>query len=180
VLDTLEYLKHETHVWFEITTLLIPGHNDGDAEIDAMTRWINDHLGTDVPLHFTAFHPDFKMLDTPHTPPATLARARDIALRNGLHYVYTGNVHDADGSSTYCPGCRRLIVERDWYVLGAYRLTDDGHCQHCGTAIPGRFYGRPGRWGAHRRPVWLDTASRPVAMRVRPAAPHPRSTRSTR
>jgi pyruvate formate lyase activating enzyme len=180
VLDTLEYLRHETDVWFEITNLVIPGHNDSDGEFDEMSAWIAEHLGPDVPLHFTAFHPDFKMLDTPHTPPATLTRARDMALRNGLHYVYTGNVHDADGSSTYCPGCRRLVVERDWYVLGAYRLTDDGHCQHCGTAIPGRFDGRPGRWGAHRRPVWLDTASRPVAMRVRPAAPPRRSTRSTR
>ena len=155
VLDTLVYLRHETDVWFEITNLLMPGHNDSDVELDAMTRWIHDELGADVPLHFTAFHPDFKMMDTPATPPSTLTRAREIALGNGLHFVYTGNVHDTAGSSTYCPSCGARVVERDWYVLGEYALSEDGHCEHCGTRIAGRFDGPPGSWGARRVPVRL-------------------------
>jgi pyruvate formate lyase activating enzyme len=153
VLDTLEYLRSETGVWFEITTLLIPGHNDSDAEIDAECAWIAEHLGDDVPLHFTAFHPDFKMRDVPPTPPATLTRARRIALGHGLRFVYTGNVHDADGGRTTCPGCGAAVVERDWYVIWSYRLADDGRCLACGTAIPGRFDGPVGRWGARRLPV---------------------------
>jgi pyruvate formate lyase activating enzyme len=155
VLDTLVYLRHETDVWFEITTLLIPGQNDSDDELDAMTRWIAEELGPDVPLHFTAFHPDFKMMDTPATPPSTLTRARHIAMTNGLHFVYTGNVHDADGSSTYCPGCGARVIERDWYVLGEYNLTDDGRCTRCDTRLPGRFDGPAGTWGARRVPVTL-------------------------
>ena len=147
VLDTLVYLKHETDVWFEITTLLIPGENDSDGEIDQMTQWIAQKLGPDVPLHFTAFHPDWKMLDKPHTPPATLTRARRIALANGLRYVYTGNVHDAAGGSTYCPHCGTRVIERDWYELGAWQLTDTGACKSCGTRIPGVFAGPPGAWG---------------------------------
>jgi pyruvate formate lyase activating enzyme len=153
VLDTLVYLRHETDVWFEITTLLIPGKNDSDAEIDAETRWIAEQLGVDVPLHFTAFHPDYKMRDVPATPAATLTRARRIALGNGLRYVYTGNVHDRDGGSTYCPGCGRVVVERDWYDIGRYALTDDGHCARCGTRIAGRFAGPAGSWGRRRLPV---------------------------
>jgi pyruvate formate lyase activating enzyme len=155
VLDTLVHLRHSTDVWFEITTLLIPGHNDSDEEIDAECAWIADDLGPDVPLHFTAFHPDFKMRDVPPTPPATLTRARRIALRHGLRYVYTGNVHDPDGGTTTCPGCGAAVVERDWYVINRYRLTADGRCTECGTAIPGRFDGPPGRWGARRLPVSL-------------------------
>lgn len=155
VLDTLEYLKHETKVWFEITTLLIPGQNDSDQELEAETQWIREHLGPEVPLHFTAFHPDYKMLDLPPTPPATLTRAREIALKNGLHYVYTGNVHDHAGSSTYCPGCKKLLIGRDWYVLSEWNLTDTGACRFCGTQIPGVFAGSPGRWGAKRVPVHL-------------------------
>lgn len=155
VLDTLKYLKHETKVWFEITTLLIPGQNDSDPELEAETRWIREELGPDVPLHFTAFHPDYKMLDLPPTPPATLTRAREIALKNGLHYVYTGNVHDHAGSSTYCPGCKRLLIGRDWYVLSEWNLTETGDCRFCGTRIPGVFAGPPGRWGAKRVPVYL-------------------------
>ena len=155
VLDTLRYLKHETDVWFEITTLLIPGENDSDAEIDALSRWVMDDLGPDVPLHFTAFHPDWKMRDTPPTPPATLTRARRIALANGLRYVYTGNVHDPAGGATHCPGCGEVVIGRDGYTLTAWHLTDDGRCTACGTAIPGRFAGPPGRWGARRRPVRL-------------------------
>ena len=160
MLDTLRYLRHETDVWFEITTLLIPGHNDSDEEIDAECAWIADHLGPDVPLHFTAFHPDFKMRDVPPTPPATLTRARRIALRRGLRYVYTGNVHDQDGGTTTCPGCGFAVVERDWYVINRYRLTADGRCSECGTEIAGRFDGPPGRWGARRLPVSLFHSGR--------------------
>jgi pyruvate formate lyase activating enzyme len=153
VLDTLEYLRHGTDVWFELTTLLIPGHNDSDAELDAMTRWVVEHLGPDVPMHFTAFHPDYKMLDVPPTPPATLARARRIALDNGVRYAYTGNVHDGDGGSTFCHACGTRVIERDWYVLGEYALDDSGHCQRCGATIPGVFEGPAGSWGARRQPV---------------------------
>jgi pyruvate formate lyase activating enzyme len=153
VLDTLRYLRHETDVWFEITTLLIPGHNDSDAEIDAETRWIADELGTDVPLHFTAFHPDYKMLDVPPTPPATLRRARSIAQANGLQHVYTGNIHDAEGGTTYCPGCGQPVVVRDWYAMHTYELDDDGHCRSCGTRLPGVYDGPPGHWGRRRLPL---------------------------
>ena len=155
VLETLEYLKTETNVWFEITTLLIPDENDSDDEIDAMTRWIADRLGPDVPLHFTAFHPDWKMTDKPHTPPATLTRARAIALANGLRYVYTGNVHDPAGSSTYCPACGQLLIERDWYELGRWRLDAQGACLVCGARVPGVFPAQPGDWGARRLAVRL-------------------------
>jgi pyruvate formate lyase activating enzyme len=153
VLETLEYLRHETHVWFEITTLLIPDENDSDPEIDAMTQWIREKLGPDVPLHFTAFHPDWKMTDKPPTPPTTLAHARRIALANGLRYVYTGNVHDFEGGSTYCHGCGTRVIERDWYELDAWGLAADGCCANCGTQIPGVFRDRPGNWGAGRLPV---------------------------
>jgi pyruvate formate lyase activating enzyme len=155
VLDTLVYLKRETDVWFEITTLLIPGENDSQGEIEAETQWIMENLGPDVPLHFTAFHPDWKMLDKPHTPPATLTRARKIAVENGLRYVYTGNVHDRVGGSTYCHGCGELLIGRDWYNLLAWRLDDQGRCLECGTACAGVFEGPPGVWGAHRLPVNL-------------------------
>jgi pyruvate formate lyase activating enzyme len=153
VLDTLVYLKHRTKVWFEITTLLIPGENDSDQEIDAMTRWIADHLGVDVPLHFTAFHPDFRMLGHPPTPPATLTRARGIALSKGLKYVYTGNVHDPGGASTYCGRCGQVLIERDWYQLGAYNLKNKNECSRCGAVLPGHFDDRPGTWGPRRLPV---------------------------
>jgi len=155
VLDTLRYVKHETDVWLEITTLLIPGMNNSDAELERMAAWVAAELGPDVPLHFTAFHPDYRMRDVPPTPPATLARARRIALAAGLRYVYTGNVHDAPGGSTYCHGCGTLLVERDWYVLGTYRLTPDGRCGQCGTPCAGRFAARPGAWGARRVAVRL-------------------------
>ncbi|MFQ5660364.1 MAG: AmmeMemoRadiSam system radical SAM enzyme [Gammaproteobacteria bacterium] len=156
VLDTLVYLKHETDVWFEITTLLIPGENDSDKELDALTQWILANLGADVPLHFTAFHPDWKMLDHSPTPPLTLARARDIALGNGLHFVYTGNVHDIDGGTTYCCECGALLIARDWYVLKEWRLDADGRCGTCGASCPGVFEGNPGDWGARRLPVRLS------------------------
>jgi pyruvate formate lyase activating enzyme len=156
VLETLEYLRHETDVWFEITTLLIPGLNDSDAELDALTRWVVERLGPDVPLHFTAFHPDYKLLDRPPTPPATLTRAREIALANGVRYAYTGNVHDGEGGSTFCSGCGARVIEREWYELGDYRLTGDGRCEACGTQIPGVFAGPPGAWGRRRLPVRLS------------------------
>jgi pyruvate formate lyase activating enzyme len=156
VLETLEYLRHETDVWFEITNLLIPGLNDADDEIDEMTAWIRERLGTDIPLHFTAFHPDYKLRDRPPTPPATLTRARTIARANGLRFVYTGNVHDAAGGSTYCPGCEAVVIERDWYRLGAYRVTGDGCCEVCGTRIAGVFSGPAGDWGRRRCPVRLQ------------------------
>ncbi|HEY0940603.1 MAG TPA: AmmeMemoRadiSam system radical SAM enzyme [Steroidobacter sp.] len=155
VLETLEYLKHETKVWFEITTLLIPDENDSDAELDQMTRWIMDKLGPDVPLHFTAFHPDWKMLDKQRTPASTLTRARNIARANGLRYVYTGNVHDPAGASTYCTGCQKRVIERDWYELGEWQLDAQGKCLHCGTQLPGVFDGAAGTWGAKRMPVRL-------------------------
>jgi len=155
VLETLEYLKHETNVWFEITTLLIPGANDSESEVDALSGWVIDKLGPDVPLHFTAFHPDWKMMDRPPTPAATLIRARDIALKNGLRYVYTGNIHDTASSSTYCHNCRARVIERDWYKLGEWRLTRMGECEACGTQIPGVFAGKPGTWGRRRVPVRL-------------------------
>jgi pyruvate formate lyase activating enzyme len=159
VLDTLEYLHHETDVWLEITNLLIPGKNDSDAEIDAMTSWIVERLGADVPLHFTAFHPDYKMLDTPSTPPQTLSRARRIALANGVRHAYTGNVFDVDGGSTYCHACEERVIERDWYRLGDYRVTGDGRCTSCGTQLPGVFAGDAGSWGRRRLPVRLATGS---------------------
>ena len=155
VLETLEYVKHETQTWLEITTLLIPGENDSDAELDAMTQWIASRLGPDVPLHFSAFHPDWKMGDHPPTPAATLTRARQVALRNGLRYVYTGNVHDRVGGSTWCHGCGELLIERDWYQLGRWGLSADGRCANCGTGIPGVFAARPGTWGGKRMPVQL-------------------------
>jgi len=157
VLDTLVWLKRETGVWVEITTLLIPGRNDGDGELDALTRWVAAELGPDVPLHFSAFHPAWKMPDLPPTPAATLTRARAIALKNGLRYVYTGNVHDEAGGSTACPGCGTRLIGRDWYRITAWRLAPDGTCPDCGTRIAGSFEPRPGDWGARRQPVRLGT-----------------------
>jgi len=153
VLETLEYLKHDTPVWFELTTLLIPGHNDSDAELEAMTTWVVEHLGPDVPMHFTAFHPDWKLLDVPPTPPATLSRARAIARKNGVRYAYTGNVHDSEGGSTWCHTCGHLLIERDWYQLGAWGLDAEGRCAACATPCPGVFEARPGTWGSRRMPV---------------------------
>jgi pyruvate formate lyase activating enzyme len=155
VLDTLAYLKHETNVWFEITTLLIPGKNDSDAEIRNECRWIMRELGPDVPLHFTAFHPDFKMTDIAPTPAATLLRARRIGIDEGLHYVYTGNVHDREGGTTFCPGCAAAVIERDWYRIVGYRLLEDGRCPDCGTAVHGRFeaFSLRRQFGRRRIPV---------------------------
>jgi len=160
VLDTLRYLVHETTVWTEITTLLIPGANDSDEELDALTRWVAEELGPHVPVHFSAFHPDWKMLDTPATPPATLRRAREAAMANGLRYVYTGNIHDPRGQSTWCHGCGERLIERDGYTLGGWRLTAEGRCARCGTACAGVFEARPGSWGARRMPVRLSEIGR--------------------
>ena len=156
VLDTLVYLKHETRVWFEITTLLIPGENDSDGEIEAMTRWIKDQLGADVPLHFSAFHPDWKMLFHPRTPVETLQRARAIALQNGLHYVYTGNVHYREGDTTYCCNCGAALIIRDWYRLVQWNLDEGGRCRRCAQVCPGVFEASPGEWGPRRLPVRLS------------------------
>lgn len=156
VLDTLLYLKHETDVWTEITTLLIPGKNDSDEEISSMCQWIKTELGPDVPLHFSAFHPAYKMTDIAPTPAATLIRARDIALKQGLHYVYTGNVHHIEGDTTFCPGCKAVLIERDWYQINQYRLTKDGHCPDCGYAIAGRFADRAEHFGRGRIPVVIN------------------------
>ena len=155
VLDTLLYLHHETRVWVEITTLLIPGLNDSDAELTALSRWVADELGPDVPLHFTAFHPDYKLDQIPPTPPATLTRARQIARDAGLHYVYTGNVHDTDGGSTHCPSCGQVVIERDWYNILAYRLDAKGACKACGHPIAGRFEEFHGAFGPRRVPVHI-------------------------
>jgi pyruvate formate lyase activating enzyme len=128
VLETLEYIRHETDTWLELTTLLIPGENDSDAELHEMCAWVVEHLGADVPMHFSAFHPDWKMRDIGPTPPATLTRARRIALDNGVHHAFTGNVHDPGGSSTYCHACGDLLIERDWYQLGRWQLDADPEC----------------------------------------------------
>ncbi len=157
VLDTIEYVVHETDCWVELTTLLIPGLNDSPQEIDELCGWVMDRLGPDVPLHFSAFHPDFKMNDRPRTPLTTLVRAREIALQAGLHYVYTGNVHNKDGASTWCPGCGELLIERDWYVLGRYQL-EQASCQSCQHPIAGHFQAQPGSWGARRLPIAIQTS----------------------
>ncbi len=158
VLETLEYLR-ETDVWLELTTLLIPGLNDSDEELQAMTGWVVEHLGPDVPMHFTAFHPDYRMLDRPPTPPATLSRARHIAQTNGVRYAYTGNVRDVEGGSTFCHHCRARVIQRDWYDIGEYRLDESGHCLACATPLPGVFHGPAGDWGRRRQPVSIKLRS---------------------
>ena len=155
VLETLVYLVKETQVWTEITTLLIPGKNDSEAEIEAECKWIRQNLGTDVPLHFTAFHPDWKMTDVQATPAATLRRARDIAQLAGLRYVYTGNVHDAEGGTTYCPSCENPVIVRDWYAIRSYELSEQGACRHCGAGLAGRYQKFAKPFGPRRIPVRL-------------------------
>jgi pyruvate formate lyase activating enzyme len=155
VLDTLRYLRHETGVWLELTTLLIPGHNDSPEEIRAMCEWVVKELGADVPMHFTAFHPDYRMMEIPATPPHTLTLARQLARDAGVRYAYTGNVHDPAGGSTYCHQCGQKLIGRDWYVLSEWNLTEDGHCTQCGTPCAGVFSGAPGSWGSRRLPVHM-------------------------
>jgi pyruvate formate lyase activating enzyme len=167
VLETLVYLKKETDVWFEITNLMIPGENDSPEETRAMCEWIVENLGPDVPLHFTAFHPDWKMMDKPPTPPETLQRARRIALEVGIRYAYTGNIHDEEGGSTYCHACGARLVGRDWYELTGWNLDAQGRCASCGAACAGVFEEVPGRWGARRLPVRLaNFDARRVALPV--------------
>lgn len=153
VLETLEYIKHETNVWLEITTLLIPDENDSQQELEALTQWVVEKLGPDVPLHFSAFHPSWKMLNKSSTPPATLLEARRIAMKNGLRYAYVGNIHHKEGDSTYCHHCGQMLIGRDWYVLSEWNLTPAGCCNRCGTACAGVFDPLPGDWGAKRLPV---------------------------
>jgi len=155
VLDTLRYVYHETDVWMELTTLLIPGWNDSDEELQEMTAWVAENLGPEVPMHFSAFHPDWRMQDVPPTPGPTLTRAREIAMANGIRYAYTGNVHDHAGGSTYCHECGQLLIGRDWYVLSDWNLTPEGTCNQCGTPLPGVFEAEPGTWGPRRQPVRL-------------------------
>ena len=154
VLETLIYLKNDTNVWFEITNLIIPDANDSDDEIKKMVNWILTHLGPDVPVHYSAFHPDYKMMDRPPTPPETLTRARDISIAAGLKYVYTGNVHDSKGGSTYCEGCGQCIIERDWYQLGIYEVKSNS-CGFCGKGVPGFFEDQPGTWGRKRLQIQI-------------------------
>lgn len=156
VLDTLLYLRHETQVWFEVTTLLIPGENDSSKELERQCRWLRENLGGDVPLHFSAFHPDFHMMDKSSTPASTLIRARDIALAQGLNFVYTGNIHDPSGGSSYCASCKKLLIARDWYELGEYHLDNRGRCDYCGAQLPGRFDGPPEHFGRRRIPISID------------------------
>jgi pyruvate formate lyase activating enzyme len=153
VLDTLVYLCRETSVWLELTTLLIPGHNDDEREIRRECEWIRDQLGPAVPLHFSAFHPDFKLLDVPPTPIATLRRARAIAREVGLQHVYLGNVHDRAGDTTSCASCGEPLIVRDWYALLDYRLDPQGACPRCGSALAGHFAEQAGSWGRKRLPV---------------------------
>lgn len=156
VLETLLYLKHETQVWFELTTLIIPGENDSEAEFEAMSQWVVEKLGPDVPMHFTAFHPDWKMTDKPRTPVASLLNARAIAQKNGVRYAYVGNVHHKDAESTYCQHCGEMLIGRDWYVLSDWNLNEKGQCKFCGTLCAGVFAEKPGIWGAQRRAVRMS------------------------
>lgn len=155
VLDTLVYIKHHTDVWLEITTLVIPGENDSEAELERLTQWVVEHLGPDVPIHFSAFHPDYRMLDVSPTPPATLAKARKIAMKNGIRYAYTGNVQDVEGGSTCCHQCGRVLIGREGYELSDWNLTTGATCRFCGMNCAGLFESQPGRWGARRAPVIL-------------------------
>lgn len=152
VLDTLRWLKHESNVWFEVTNLMIPGENDSPEEIARMCDWLLNNIGDMVPVHFTAFHPDFRMVDHEHTPAKTLNRARKQALEAGLKYVYTGNVNDVQSQSTYCHSCGKVLIERDWYELGKYNLKGEV-CTYCQTRIPGVFGQDKGSWGRRRLPV---------------------------
>ena len=159
VLETLEYIANETSTWLEITNLVIPGENDSDDEFDRMTQWIVERLGRHVPLHFSAFHPAWKLADRPRTPRATLRRAREIALANGLDHVYTGNVVDRESSATHCPSCGETVVERNGYELGRWNLSVEGEsasCDHCGATVAGVYSARPGGWGARYQPVYME------------------------
>jgi pyruvate formate lyase activating enzyme len=156
ILETLQYIKHETSVWLEITTLIIPGENDSDAELEALSQWVVEKLGPDVPLHFSAFHPDWKMRDKPHTSLQSLLKARQIALKNGVHFAYVGNVHDKTADSTYCHSCGQLLIGRDWYQLSEWNLNDSGCCRFCRLPCAGVFDVKPGIWGAKRKSIVMS------------------------
>jgi len=157
VLDTLKYIKHETNCWLETTTLIIPGENDSEKELTEMCEWVVENLGPDMPMHFSAFHPDFKMRDKSSTSPSTLTMARDIAMKAGVRYAYVGNVHDRDADSTWCHQCGELLIERDWYELGKWNINSEGACQSCGTKVAGVFEKQAGDWGAKRLPVRMSS-----------------------
>ncbi len=160
VLETIEYINKQTDVWMELTTLLIPGQNDSEQELQAMTQWVVETLGPDVPMHFTAFHPDYKMTDIAPTPLTTLRLARRIAMQNGVRYAYIGNAHDPQGDSTFCHECGARLIERDWYTLGEWNLDVRGCCKQCGARCAGVFEAQPGHWGAKRQPVRIHGLSR--------------------
>ena len=170
VLDTLKWIAEETKVWLEVTTLLIPGYNDSEQEIDRLSAWFVENLGPETPLHFTAFHPDFRMLDVPRTPLATLRRARNQAKAVGIKHVYTGNVHDPEGQSSYCAGCGQQVVGRENYEITAWRLGSEGRCSSCGEPLRGHFSAEPARWGAWRRALLLS--GDPAAHRRPAVEPH--------
>ena len=153
VLETLKYLRNETDVWFEITNLIIPSENDRDEELKQMSDWVVEELGQDVPLHFSAFHPDWKMPNHERTPPDTLFRARNIAIEAGVNHAYCGNIHDKESGSTWCSGCGQILIGRDWYELSDWNLDATGACVKCGTRCPGVFEPRPGSWGRKRMQV---------------------------
>ena len=155
VLETLKYLKHETEVWFELTNLIIPGENDSSKEIDEMTRWVVEELGPDVPMHFSAFHPDYRMMDKPRTSPQTLWRAQKIARENGVQFAYTGNIEDREGATSYCRQCDEPLIERVRYEIVGWHLTENATCKNCGCEINGEFEPKPGNWGNRRLPVRL-------------------------
>ncbi len=155
VLDTLCYLRQESQVWLELTTLLIPGENDSPAELHQLCAWVAEHLGVDTPIHFSAYHPAWRLQAPPPTPPETLCLARHIAMQQGLRFVYTGNLRDPEGNTTWCPHCQRALIERSGYQLGHWGLNAEAHCRHCGYPLPGHFAPTPGTWGARRQPVRL-------------------------
>ncbi len=161
VLETLQYIKHETDVWLELTTLIIPGENDSEQELELMTQWVVENLGADVPMHFSAFHPDWKMRDKPHTATRSLLIARNIALKNGVRYAYVGNVHNQAADSSYCHQCGELLIGRDWYEVSDWNLDSHGHCKNCGIQCAGIFEAKPGIWGAKRQVIEMPVIQEP-------------------
>jgi AmmeMemoRadiSam system radical SAM enzyme len=167
VLDTLVWLQRETNVWFEITNLLIPQANDSSDELKRMCDWIFDHLGPEVPVHFTAFHPDFRLRDRCGTPAETLFAAHDIATQRGLRYVYVGNLSDRDRQTTHCPQCRESLIVRASYEILRYAIRD-GRCGKCGAAIAGRFDNEAGDWGSRRQGVRIAEFERAANLPEKP------------
>ena len=138
VLETLEYIRKETDGWLEVTTLVIPGENDSEAELDELTAWVAGHLGVETPLHFSAFHPDGEMRDHSRTPLATLRRARERAQANGLRHVYAGNIRgEPDWTATCCAGCGARLIDREGFGAQLSGMAKDGRCQTCGRACAG-------------------------------------------